>query len=86
MSTMLIVAIGWLYVVLMLALTKSTLWAAVSVVVFYGLLPLGVILYIVGFPRRARLRKQQGDDAGRRAQELDANPRTDSTAGEGRDG
>jgi len=55
---MLVVAIGWMYVVLMLALSQSTLAAAAGVVVFYGLLPLGVLLYLTGFPRRARARKR----------------------------
>ena len=55
---MLVVTIGWMYVVLMLALSKSTLAAAAGVVVFYGLLPLGAVLYIMGFARRARARKQ----------------------------
>jgi predicted membrane channel-forming protein YqfA (hemolysin III family) len=58
LSAVLVIAIGWMYVVLMLALSKSTLAAGVGVVVFYGVLPLGVILYIVGFPRRARTRNQ----------------------------
>jgi predicted membrane channel-forming protein YqfA (hemolysin III family) len=83
---MLIVAIGWMYVVVMLALAKSTLAGAVAVVAFYGVLPLGVILYIIDFPRRARAHKQHGDNAGRRAQDLEANPGTGSTASEGPDG
>jgi predicted membrane channel-forming protein YqfA (hemolysin III family) len=70
---MLVVAIGWMYVVLMLALSKSTLAAAAGVFVFYGVLPLGVILYIIGFPRRARAgkRHESVDVAGEHAHDPD---------------
>ena len=70
---MLVVAIGWMYVVLMLALSKSTLAAAAGVFVFYGVLPIGVILYIIGLPRRARARKRHEsvDVAGERAHDPD---------------
>lgn len=58
---MILVAIAWLYVVLMMAVaealsTQGTLLGAVVTFVFYGLLPLSVVLYIMGTPRRRRAR------------------------------
>jgi hypothetical protein len=59
-------AIAWIYVVLMmsaveLASPQGTVLGALSTFVFYGLLPLGVILYIMGTPARRRLRQAQQD-------------------------
>lgn len=55
-------AIAWIYVVLMmsaveLASPQGSALGALSTFVFYGLLPLGVILYIMGTPARRRLRQ-----------------------------
>ncbi len=51
---MYIVAIGWAYVVLMLALTASSLSRALGVLVFLGILPLLLFAYLAGklMPRR----------------------------------
>lgn len=61
---MYLIAIAWLYVVLMMALAEalsaqgSVLGAAVTFVL-YGLLPLGLVTYIVGTPgRKRRLRAE----------------------------
>jgi molybdenum cofactor cytidylyltransferase len=59
---MLLVAIGWMYVVLMMAIAEAmhpngTLLGAVMTVVFYGALPLSVVLYIMGSPGRRAARK-----------------------------
>ncbi|MCK6424717.1 MAG: hypothetical protein L6Q75_06440 [Burkholderiaceae bacterium] len=56
---MYLVAIGWLYVALMMALaegmspTGGWLGAAVTFVL-YGLLPVGLVLYLMGTPLRRR--------------------------------
>lgn len=69
---MYLVAIAWLYVVVMMAAAEATspqgsVLGAIITLVFYGLLPLAVLMYIMGTPmrRRARLRAEQSeqDDA-----------------------
>lgn len=56
---MYIVAIAWLYVTLMMAVTEASLTAGVLTLVFYGLLPCGLLLWIVGTPQRKRNRSSQ---------------------------
>lgn len=67
---MYLVAIAWLYVVLMMALaealsTQGTVLGAVITFVLYGLLPLSLVLYVLGTPgrRRARLAAEAQADA-----------------------
>ena len=55
-------AIAWIYVVLMmsaveLASPQGTVLGALSTLLLYGLLPLGLVLYIMGTPARRRLRQ-----------------------------
>ncbi|WP_454720967.1 MULTISPECIES: hypothetical protein [Cupriavidus] len=56
---MYIVAIGWLYVVLMMAITEHTVVAGVATFAFYGLGPVAVLMYIMGTPGRRRRRKAE---------------------------
>lgn len=51
---MYIVAIGWLYVTLLMAATEPNLTAGVLTFVFYGLLPLALLLWLLGTPQRRR--------------------------------
>jgi hypothetical protein len=60
---MYLVAIGWLYVVLMMAVAEAmssqgTVLGAIITFIFYGLLPASIVLYIMGTGarRKARLR------------------------------
>jgi biotin transporter BioY len=53
---MYIVAIGWIYVVLMMAITEHSVVAGVMTFLLYGVLPLAVILYVIGAPQRRRNR------------------------------
>ncbi|MDO9095818.1 MAG: hypothetical protein Q8R98_19800 [Rubrivivax sp.] len=58
---MYLVAIAWIYVVLMMAVAEAmssqgTLVGAVITFFLYGVLPLGVLLYIMGTPMRRRRR------------------------------
>ena len=53
---MYIVAIAWLYVTLMMALTEPNVVAGVLTFLCYGLLPCGLLLWIVGTPQRRRNR------------------------------
>ena len=59
---MYLIAIGWIYVVLMMALVEAmssqgTVLGAVITFVLYGLLPVGILLYIMGTPMRGRARR-----------------------------
>lgn len=72
---MYIVAIGWLWVVLMMAVTETSVTAGILTFFFYGLAPLALFLWLVGTPARRRrrsvvvadedMRQQDDADAGR---------------------
>lgn len=56
---MILVAIGWMYVVLMMAVAEAlssqgTVLGAVITFILYGVLPLAIVLYILGTPVRKR--------------------------------
>lgn len=56
---MYIVPIAWLYVAVMMSVAEATssngtVLGAVFTFVFYGLLPVGLVLYIMGTPGRKR--------------------------------
>jgi len=56
---MYIIAIAWLYVTLLMALTESSWVAGVATFVFYGLLPMSILLYLLGTPQRRRNRQRR---------------------------
>lgn len=72
---MYIVAIGWLWVVLMMAVTETSVTAGLLTFFFYGLAPLALFLWLAGTPARRRrrsvvmpdeeVRQQDGGDASR---------------------
>lgn len=54
-----IVPLGWLYVVLMMAVaealsTQGTVLGAVFTFLLYGVLPLSIVMYVMGTPHRRR--------------------------------
>lgn len=51
---MYIVAIGWLWVVLMMAVTETSVTAGILTFVFYGLAPLALFPWLAGTPARRR--------------------------------
>lgn len=53
---MYIVAIGWIYVVLMMAITENSVIAGIMTFLFYGVVPLAIILYLSGAQQRRRNR------------------------------
>ena len=73
---MYLVAIAWMYVVLMMAVAEATstqgsVLGAIVTFVLYGLLPLSIVMYVMGAPRRRAARRQaealesaQSDDRG----------------------
>jgi len=54
---MYIVAIAWIYVTLLMALTEPNLTAGILSFVFYGLAPLALLLWLFGTPQRRRDRR-----------------------------
>lgn len=54
---MYIVAVAWLYVVVMMSVTETSVTAAVVTFFLYGVFPLSIILYLMGTPARRRRRK-----------------------------
>ena len=57
---MYLVAIAWMYVVLMVAVVEAvggSVLGAVVTFLIYGLLPLGIVLYLMASPARRRMRK-----------------------------
>ncbi len=68
---MYIIPIGWLYVALMMSVAEAnnsngTVLGACITFVLYGLLPVGLVLYIMGTPARKR-RLQARNEAERQA-------------------
>jgi len=62
---MYLIAIGWLYVVLMAAIVEalsSSVLGAVFTFVLWGVLPLAIVLYLVRTPLRQRKRKALQED------------------------
>jgi biotin transporter BioY len=53
---MFIVAIGWMYVVLMMSIAEDTAVAGVMTFILYGLLPVAILLYLSGGGKRKRRR------------------------------
>lgn len=51
---MYIVAIGWAYVILMMAITASSIGKALAILFFLGVLPIALLVYVAEGPRRRR--------------------------------
>ena len=58
---MYIIAIGWLYVAFLMAVSETSLVAGVMTLIFYGLLPCALLLWILGAPQRKRNKKNKLD-------------------------
>lgn len=61
---LILIAIGWLYVVLMMAVAEASspvgsLLGAIITFLLYGVGPVALLLYILGTPARKKLRKQR---------------------------
>lgn len=57
---MYIIAIGWLYVTFVMAITEISIVAGIMTFVFYGLLPCALLLWILGSKRRSLLKQKLG--------------------------
>ncbi len=74
---MYLVAIGWIYVVFMMSITETSVVAGVATFVFYGLVPVTIILYLGG-TRRRRLRRQMEEELKRAAMDSSTETPADS--------
>jgi hypothetical protein len=77
---MYIVAIGWLYVALMMAVaeatnTTGTVLGAFFTCVLYGALPVSLVMYLMNTPaRRRRIREREAAELARRRAAASAEP------------
>lgn len=55
---MYIVVIAWLYVVILMSVLEKSFIGGLMTLSFYGLLPLAILLYLTGTPRRWKRKKQ----------------------------
>ena len=60
---MYIVAIAWLYVTLMMAVTEHSLAAGILTFLFYGLLPCALFIWLFSTPQRRRNREAREAEA-----------------------
>ena len=70
---MYIVAIAWIYVVFMMAITEQTATAGVMTFLLYGVFPLTIVLYLIGTPQRKRNR-QRAEQRKRMLSQTEASP------------
>ena len=62
---MYIVAIGWMYVVPLMAATETNIAAGIATFLFYGALPCSVLVYLMGTKSRRlkRLAREEAESA-----------------------
>ncbi len=70
-SLMYIVAIGWLYVTVLMALTETSVIGGILTLLFYGLLPLALLLWLFGGPARRRRAARKNPES---TSDADADP------------
>ena len=76
---MYIVAIAWLYVTLLVSVMQPTLFRSVITFIGTGLIPLGLLLYLLGSPQRRR--NAQAAGRGRKAAQPPAEAPAATAAG-----
>ncbi|MHB0981749.1 MAG: hypothetical protein ACYCWB_01690 [Thiobacillus sp.] len=59
---MYIVAIGWAYVILMMAITASSIGKALAILILLGVLPLALFVHVADGPQRRRRSMAVADD------------------------
>jgi hypothetical protein len=57
-SAMYMVAIAWLYVVILMSITERSVTAGLVTFFFYGVFPLAIVLWIGGTGRRREMRRR----------------------------
>jgi hypothetical protein len=71
---MYIVAIGWAYVILMMAITASSIGKALAILIFLGVLPLALFVYVADRPRRQRRSMTVSDEMPDQPNAADSHP------------
>jgi cytochrome c biogenesis protein CcdA len=71
---MYIVAIAWIYVVLMMSITETSFVAGIMTFLMYCVLPLTIIFYLTGGSRRKRQREAMAQADALRVQQAKENP------------
>ena len=69
---MYIVAIGWAYVILMMAITASSIGKALAILIFLGVLPLALFVYVAGGSRRRNRSMALTDEVARQGDSADS--------------
>lgn len=59
---MYIIAIAWIYVTLLMAVTETNVTAGILTFTLYGLLPLALLLWLFGTPIRRRRKRERTDE------------------------
>lgn len=77
---MYIIAIGWLYVTLLVAVNEASVIAGIISFLFYGLLPCGLLLWISGSKVRRQRRAYREHLAAAQAAESASASTEDATA------
>lgn len=72
---MYIVAIGWAYVILMMAITASSIGKALAILVFLGVIPLALFVFVFG--KRRRRSMPVSDEIANQADTTDSHPDKD---------
>jgi hypothetical protein len=71
---MYIVAIGWAYVILMMAITASSVGKALAILIFLGVLPIALFVYVADGPRRRRRSMPVSDEMTDQRDAADSQP------------
>jgi hypothetical protein len=71
---MYIVAIGWLYVTVLLAASQPTLFTAAVSFLFYGILPCALLLWLGGTRARRQRRRLLADQEANKGDRPDSQP------------
>jgi hypothetical protein len=58
---MYIIAIGWIYVTLLMAVTETNITAGILTFTLYGLAPLSLLLWLLGTPGRRRRQQVESE-------------------------
>src|SRR5688572_23834770 len=69
-----IVAIGWIYVVILMAATETSVVAGVMTFLIYCMIPLSILFYLTGSKRRRARRAGAFDRIGKRQEAAAAAP------------
>jgi hypothetical protein len=71
---MYIVAIGWAYVILMMAITASSVGKALAILIFLGVFPIALFVYVAEGPRRRERSMAMADQVSDQRHAADSQP------------